>query len=441
MLYNNQSKGNLYINDIFISGDENGQIKMPYTNKTSDYFGDSGTIKYYTVDNYPMFYTVTDPSGKTILSGRYNENGISIPSASAFSKLQTGGYKVGIRAGDNDDLSITNTRTYYYKGSSIAEFAFDGKKTLLEDYLDNTSTTVFSSGGSVASSMTFRPNGGTPIQLSYGDKYGIKASYSADNPYVATKNLDNPNGNGCYLIKTSTKGYQNITLNAEQLCSNKAPRDWSIAYSTGGVNYKFVANSNVRAVSNEAFDSTVETYNNFRLPDECSDKDVLYIKIFINGGESVDATELADVTKGNTGINNIEISGIELPKNVNVTINTFLLESKEETNMNCPVPATIVIDGEKVSENVNSKTLTLIQGEKYKAYVSANGTFKKEVSFTAEEGLVLNEGIVALDLDANGVINAKDYAQILRITADAQNKAFKEAFPNFINEKSESFTY
>ena len=442
VLHNNQSKGNMYINNIIFSGNENGNIKMPYTNKTSDFFGSSGTIKYYTVDDYPMFYTVTDPNNKTILSGRYSESGISIASANSFSKLQSGGYTVRVRAGDDDDSSATNVRTYYYKGDSITKFAFDGKKTLLDDYIDESSKTVSNSGGAVSSTIEFFPNSVDKALLSYGDKYGVKSSFTEDNKYAATKSIDNPAGNGYYLIKTSTKGYKSITLNAEQLCSNKAPRDWGIAYSTNGSSYTYVENSNVRAVSNEAFDSTVETYNNFRLPSDCDDKDVLYIKIFINGGESVDGTELADVTKGNAGINNVELSGIALPKDVDVTINTYLLVSRGKTNMNCPVASTIFVYGNKVSENVNSTTLTLTEGEKYIVNISANGsTFEKEIIFIAEDGLVLNEGIVALDLDGNGVINAKDYARIMRITADAQNKAYEEAFPNFINEKSESFMY
>ena len=236
-------------------------------------------------------------------------------------------------------------------------------------------------------------------------------------------------------------GYQGITLGAEQICSNKAPRDWSLAYSTDGVSYHFVENSNVRAVSNDAFDSTVETYNNFRLPDECDNREELYIKVFINGGESVDSTELADVTKGNCGINNVEISGIEISKEVDVEINVFLLENKDVINENCPVEATMILDGDTVCENQSSKVLTLNEEEKYTLKVSANGTFERNVSFTAEADLVLNIGIVALDLDSNGVINAKDYSRIIRMSDTSKQKAYENAFQNFINKKSDGFIY
>ena len=442
-LHNNQSKGNLYINDVVFSGDENGEMKMPYTNKTTDYFSNSSPIKYYSPDGYPMYYSVTDPNGKVILSGRYSEEGISIPSSQNFSRIESGAYRVSVTAGDNDGLSIANIRSYYYKGETLSEFSFDGKKKLLEDYLDESSKTVSNNAGEYEGELSFFPDGWDRAELSYGDKYGIKASLTKEDesPFAATKQLDNPDDNGYYLIKTSTKGYHSIVLNAEQLCSNKAPRDWGIAYSTDGVNYTFVADSNVRASSNDFFDSTVETYNNFRLPEECDDKNVLFIKIFINGGESVDATELADVRKGNTGINNIEINGVALPKDVDVTFNTFLLESRDKVNENCPVAATIILDNEIVSENKSSKTLTFVEGEKYSVIILANGTFPRRISFTAEKDQIFNVGIMGVDLDGNGVINAKDYARIIRITADAQNKAYEEAFKNFINEKSDSFNY
>ena len=440
-LHNNQSKGNLYINDVVFSGDENGEIKMPYTNKTSDCFGDSTTLKYYSPDGYPMYYTVTDANNKIILSGRYTEEGISIAPAPSFSKLESGAYKVSVTAGDNDGLSVANIRNYYYKGDTLSEFSFDGKKKMLEDYIDAAQTTVSNTAGKFEGTLSFFPNSKDKTTLSYGDKYGIKSSYSAENVYAATKQLDNPDGNGYYLIKTSTKGYQSIVLNAEQICSNKAPRDWGVAYSLDGNAYTFVANSNVRASSNDSFNSTIETYNNFRLPDECGDAEELYIKIFINGGESVDATELADVTKGNAGINNVEISGIALPVDVSVRFNTFLLESRDKVNENCPVSASIILGDETLSKNQSSADLTFTEGENYTVLITANGTFARELSFTAEKELVLNVGIVGVDLDGNGVINAKDFAQIMRITADAQNKAYEDAFRNFINEKSESFRY
>lgn len=436
-LYNNLSKGNLYINDVFFSGDENGKIKMPYTNKTTNTFGNS-TIKYYTVDDYPMFYTVADPNGKIILSGRYSEEGISIPSAPSFNRLEDGAYKLSIRAGDDDDSSVANIRTYYYKGDKLCEFDFDSKTNLLEDYLDETGKVLSNTDGVLSGTLKFLPNSLDETELTFGEKYGIKASYTAENPFAATKNLDNPNGNGYYLIKTSTKGYGNITLNVEQICSNKAPRDWGIAYSLNGTSYNFVENSNVRAVSNDAFDSTVETYNNFRLPSECDNRDELYIKIFINGGESVDGTELADVTKGNCGINNVQLSGVALPKELEVTFNTFLLKNREEINLDCPVNTSIVIDDKTVSENTSSATVTLTEGEKHIAYISANGTFLNEVSFTVSEGLILNVGIVALDFDGNGVINAKDYSRIIRMK---NSSPYEEAFQNFINAKSDNFIY
>ena len=58
-LHNNASKGNLYVNSVYVSGEDSGDYKMPYTEKTSDYFG-LGAIKYISPDNKTMHYIVTD---------------------------------------------------------------------------------------------------------------------------------------------------------------------------------------------------------------------------------------------------------------------------------------------------------------------------------------------------------------------------------------------
>ncbi|MBR2100876.1 MAG: hypothetical protein IJ927_06145, partial [Eubacterium sp.] len=332
-------------------------------------------------------------------------------------------------------------RTYYYKGDAITHFSFDGKTNLLEDYLSPQGNTVSNTSGAVSGTLALYPNSVDKTSFTYGDKYAINASWLETNKFVATKNLDKPNGNGYYLITTSTKGYQGITLSAEQICSNKAPRDWAVAYSTNGTSYTFVENSNVRALSNDAFDSTVQTYNNFALPDECNDKETLYIKIFINGGESVDSAELADVDKGNAGINNVEINGIPIPGDVDVTVNTYLLSAPDKTDLSTPVATTLTVNGETVSQQQSSVVLCLTEGTTYTISVSATGTFTREVTLTAQPDMVINLGVVALDLNADGVINAKDYSKIIRISADAQEKAYEAAFSNFINVKQNSFTY
>ena len=85
-----------------------------------------------------------------------------------------------------------------------------------------------------------------------------------------TQVLDNPDNNGYWIINTSTKGYSDLTLNLEQISSNKAPRDWGLAYSLDGASYTYIASSNVRAISDDAsLTGAVETYNNFKLPVEC----------------------------------------------------------------------------------------------------------------------------------------------------------------------------
>lgn len=83
-LHNNESKGNLYLNDIVISGEDNGDYKMPYTNKSTCYFGSSGVIKYYSPDNMAMSYAVVDSSNTIVANGTYPSTGIQLSSVSGF---------------------------------------------------------------------------------------------------------------------------------------------------------------------------------------------------------------------------------------------------------------------------------------------------------------------------------------------------------------------
>jgi hypothetical protein len=437
-LHNKNSKGNLYINNVIISGDDNGDYKMPYTNKTTDYFG-TGTIKYSSPSGATMHYAVTDSSSNTILSGVYPTEGISITSAQNFDVTQSGPYTVSVWAGDNDDQSLVNTRKYYYKGTTVTKFNYNDTKKLLANYLSEDGTSATNTAGANAGTLSMYPNGVTASTLSYTNTYGVKVSSTADNAFNATKVLDNPSGNGYWLVSTSSKGYTNLTLNLEQLSSNKGVRDWGLAYSLDGVDYTYISSSNVRAISNDSATSTVETYNNFKLPSECDNQDNLYIKVFINGGEAVNGKELVDVSAGNTGINAIELSGIAIPVAVDVTVNTVCLESANSIS-STPVDATVTVNGNDYQTENGSVTLSLYAGSVYTISATVNGTFANQQKITVSEGDSITIPLVAVDVVADGVINAKDYAVINKLDNE-QKDYYKQIFKNFVPVKQDDFSY
>ena len=443
-LHNNASKGNLYINNVIFAGNKNGEALMPYTNKTSDYFGDTGSIKYYSADGRDLKFSVVNSDNRIIMSGNYNaETGIVIQNDDDFSRYSGDAYTVSVWEGDNDDRSAVNTRSYYYKGSTICEFNYNNSTRPLANYLDSSLTSASNTGGENSGTLSMCPNSVTPAPMTADDTYGVKVSWASDNyfKYNKSASLDTPNGNGYWLITTSTEGFTNITLNAEQLSSNKGPRDWGLAYSTDGSTYTYVENSNAHTISNDASNSTVETYNNFRLPSACDNQPTLYLKIFINGGETIEGDELVEMLKGNTGIDNITLSGISEAPQVEYTVNTVLLENAGDNSGTYPVDSTVTINGVEYETDGGSVQLSLKEGNDYQASVSVNGTFTNTVTFTATENGSTTVPVVAVDMNGDGYINGRDYASIKWILNSEKKAKFRSSFASLVGETSDTFEY
>lgn len=417
-LHNNLSKGNFYINDVIVSGNNDVEtLKMPYTNRTTNYFSTSA-IKYHSPDGLAMKYSVLDSNNNMIMSGDYVNTGIDIFADEGFNPNTSGPYTVSVWADNGDDVSAVNVKKYYYKGITVTKFNYNDSTKLFDNYVDASGLFVNSTSGVNSGVLSMYPNSSTPTMLSYTGAYGVKTSWASDNRYTSTKVLDNEQGNGFWLIKTSTKGYNDLTLNLEQISSNKGPRDWGVAYSLDGINYTYIENSNVRVISNDATTKPIETYNNLPLPSECDNADELYIKVFINGGESVDTTELETTVKGNTGINGIEINGVKIPEIFDITFVTRAVLDTDGTISDTPFDGFVFVNDEMKKTENGIVTVQLTEGERVSFYASANekGTFPSEeqtirVSAPAEQII----GVFPYDANADAVVNAKDYAMISRL--------------------------
>lgn len=408
-LHNNVSKGNLYVNNVVVAGEANGKHKMPYTNKSTEFFGANGTIKYYSPDNKPVKYIVTTNSGEVVQEGIASVDGIKLADSVGFYPYENKAYNVITWVGDaeNDD-NVKNLKTYYFKGETITKFDFTSTKRPITNYTTDFMT-LSNTSGKYEGSLSMMPNGQDKATLSYSDSYGVKVAWSETNPFYTTKKLDSPKNNGYWLIETSTLGYTNLTLSLNQISSNKGPRDWGVAYSTDGNNYTYVANSNVRAISNDASIEPVQTYSNLVLPTACGNQEKLYIKVFINGGESVDGAELETLLKGNTGINSIELNGIKTPVDVEFTVSTVVQDAEEIS-----VDATVRVNNTEYKTENGSVTITAQEGRTVDIKASMNGKsyFTDTQTVTVSQGQNYTIPVFALDPVGDGVFNAKDYAFI-----------------------------
>ena len=442
-LWNNNSKGNLYVNNVTVSGEDNGSFKMPYTNKSTDYFGSNGVIEYVSPDGMDMTYMVLDESNTIVQSGTYPQTGIQLSTVDGFEPNCQEKYTVMIYVTEDEDESLINTRTYQYKGDAVVKFNFNSSSNLFENFVSSDFTYVTNTGGANSGKLSMRPNGYDPATLDYTGTYGVKVAWSDINYFYfdVYDGLNNPDNeyNGYWLIETSSLGYEGLTLNLEQLSSNQGPRDWGVAYSTDGTNYTYIENSNARAISNDVSSDTVETYGNLKLPSECDNQEHLYIKVFINGGEGVDGTELDFATKGNTGINAIEISGVEIARTL--TVKTSVMATPDTDGSDIPwANVAVSVDGAAAGTTDANGELVLKyeKGSTHTVTVTDAQFGTREYTVTLDGNTYVNAGLFVFDLNGDGIVNAKDYALLIK---DSRYTQAKDAFKNFINYDCSDFSY
>lgn len=324
-LFDNESKGNTYINKIVISGDRTDSLKMPYTTKATTYFGANGSIAYKSFDDAVIKYSIYTKNGIPITENReYNSSEkISLAALPSFDAQLCNQFRVDVWAENGTQKSMTNSQTYTYKGDTVA--AFEYKKSNGSSVTAQKS--VASTDGNATLSMY--PNGADAAEISYNSATkALRVEASDTNAWNFDTAGKAPDNDGYWLITASTKGYKDIKFSAEQSSTSKGPRDYSVSFSTDGVNYTPLGNSSIRVT-----DSLNPTYSNISLPSELNDKDKIYIKIKIDGGETLSGLELSstDPTEnvygnGNTDINNIELCGTKIENKLGIDGNPQTIE-------------------------------------------------------------------------------------------------------------------
>ena len=281
---------------------------MPYTTKATSYFGAKGSISYKCYDDASIKYSIYTKNGTPIAENQvYNSTDkISLALLSAFDALLCSQFRVDVWAENGTQNSMTDSRVYTYKGSTIAEFDYNDKNG--SGIIGQTAVTSTDADGNAE--LRMYPNGTDAAEISYNSaEKTLRAKANDTNAWNFDTGRTEPDKDGYWLITASTKGYKNIKFSADQFSTSKGPRDYSISFSTDGINYTPLSNSSVRVT-----DSLSSTYTNIALPDELNDKNKIYIKIKIDGGESLSGYELISTPpdediygNGNTDINNIEI--------------------------------------------------------------------------------------------------------------------------------------
>ena len=108
---------------------------------------------------------------------------------------------------------------------------------------------------------------------------------------------------GYWMLNFSAKRLKNLKLSADMFSSGKGPRDFEVYYSTDGVEFTKIDESNISLTENSG-----AVYNNFSLPSALDGQADVYIKIMISSEMSVKGKSITGVKDGSTYINNIIIS-------------------------------------------------------------------------------------------------------------------------------------
>ena len=123
--------------------------------------------------------------------------------------------------------------------------------------------------------------------------------------FSGTENI--PYGTECYIdIEFDSRKYENIAFSADIGGKNAAPLSWRIMYSTDGINYTELENSEYTLL--KAF-NIKESYYHVKVP--VSGVKNAHIRLVTSSTVTVDGGSFEGATHGEAAIDNIEILGID----------------------------------------------------------------------------------------------------------------------------------
>ena len=191
------------------------------------------------------------------------------------------------------------------EGTVITEFVYDNTNAVAEvglkdDGFGDKDTGYFAATGE---GLLFASvNGTDPRKLEWS-----KDDYSGSGlQAVVTGGNLNPWAEGAYVeVKVSTVGYKTVGFEALIGGTNKGPKDFSLQYSTDGVNYTDTGDA--YAITDN---KVLETAFNVTLPDEAAGQETLYIRMAVASDKTIGGeVSLYGYTGGETAIGRLTVKG------------------------------------------------------------------------------------------------------------------------------------
>jgi len=290
----------------------------------------------------------------------------------------------------------------------------------------------------------FAGTGRTPVVFNNGSLTGTRWRPSSE-AGVGTANAP------AFQMRFPTQGYENITLSARQKSTGSGPNAFYLAYRIGSTGNTWTRiegseRNSFPRVSNDTYSAlntpAAETYINFQLPAAINDQtEHVYLRVVFDG--------LANLTGGNTSINNIEIRGLAsgsvtfMPVTFNLNDGNIggntssvirnVAEGYFVTNPPAPVRLGFVLDGWRDEQGnlVSFSTLNITSPRTFTANWHRLGAVSNDTGlvssadatwiaqqvinnyFTPTGPATARERLIA-DIDENGVIDLSDVVMLMR---------------------------
>lgn len=361
-------------------------------------------------------------------------------------------------------LSILNEAisgvTYYYSsdGGSTWLPATEGS-TIVVDY-------------DVNASYIFKAVNGAGVESNPSDSYSVMIDTVAPSlEYTLEKTESTAEAYDVFFsVSTGESGLKSVSVNGMDITGNS-----SFRVSENG-NYVVVMTGNNGITSTEVIhisnfvtaerpalfvvaDGTIghETSENvtFKFYSPNSSSDVVYYYNIGNGWVQVNGDTLTVSESGNysyvfKAVNGAGVESYRSPEyNViivkekfEVLLKTTVLENISDTQGTAALGGVdVYIDGVLIGTTDENGNLSCnLESGTYNAEF-VNGTFNRTAVITVEAQCAFNIPMVALDVNRDGYVNARDYALILSLEDAAYVELYKKIFMNFINISEQDFVY
>ena len=299
--------------------------------------------------------------------------------------------------------SATDLATFTFNKSDGVTTA----KDLNDTYKAKAETGYSASSGKFASTSKLYSSVSSPssnsfrkLEWSKASSYSKNGTLLSETPIMAAS-IKNPWGTTPYfLVKTSTKGYENLTFSVQLGGSKKGPRDYKLQFSLDGKNFANVLNTSIKLSSNK------ELYqHSFTLPDLAEDQSSIYFRIITTSTTTIEGGGFTSVTSsGETAINNLSIKGTLIslatasPNPTTKPNSTTPLSTPQSTNtsntsttaktLDAPVLTTYK-KGTKILKGTCSKKAKIkitVGKKKYTTTATKKGTFKVTIKNKLKKG-------------------------------------------------------